>query len=42
MSMNPTLSPRMKASLFCWIDRIDTDGTKAANRLDIVLKNKKD
>ena len=42
MSMNPRLSPRMTASLFCGIDRIDTDRTTAANRQDIMLKNKKD
>ena len=42
--MNPRLSPRMTASLFCGIDRprIDTDRTTAANRQDIMLKNKKD
>ena len=42
MSMNPRLSTRMTASLFCGIDRIDTDRTTAANRQDIMLKNKKD
>ena len=42
MSMNPRLSPRMTASLFCAIDRIDTDRTIPANRPDIALKNEKD
>ena len=42
MSMNPRLSPRMTASLCCGIDRIDTDRATAANRPDVMLKNKKD
>ena len=42
MSMNPRLSPRMTASLFCAMDRIDTDRTIPANRPDIALKNEKD